>query len=259
MKKDLGYVKGPKGDTGPQGAVGPQGAKGEKGDPARVCGKLAGADGNIQLVAADVGGLSAEQINALLLNKANYYSLAAPDGSTAEEIAAIIVAAARDQYSEGNVNSSGLWSYSGSNYGGGLYGAYLLYGPGVQYIVWLQVGAYKAYPLATATPPTEHDLPLAEGVTRAKRCVYSKAQDGLVVVRFSAKFPAAPSRQQIIGTLPVDYRPSEATSGAGKVGHESGDAASTATVELWGDGRLTVYGNTTGFINASGVVVFYAP
>lgn len=36
MKKDLGYVKGPKGDTGPQGAVGPQGAKGEKGDPARV-------------------------------------------------------------------------------------------------------------------------------------------------------------------------------------------------------------------------------
>lgn len=113
--------------------------------------------------------------------------------------------------------------------------------------------------LATATPPEEHDLPLAEGVTRGKRCVYSKAQDGLVVVRFSAKFPAAPSRQQIIGTLPVDYRPSEATSGAGKVGHESGDAASTATVELWGDGRLTVYGNTTGFINASGVVVFYAP
>lgn len=113
--------------------------------------------------------------------------------------------------------------------------------------------------IATATPPEEHDLPLAEGVTRGKRCVYSKAQDGLVVVRFSAKFPAAPSRQQIIGTLPVDYRPSEATSGAGKVGHESGDAASTATVELWGDGRLTVYGNTTGFINASGVVVFYAP
>ena len=111
---------------------------------------------------------------------------------------------------------------------------------------------------ATATPPQEYDLPLAAGVTRGKRCVYSKAQDSLVVVRFSAAFPATASRTQKIGTLPAGYRSSEATVGAGKITHTSGDTTTAAAVELWENGDITVYGNTTGFTSASGILVFYA-
>lgn len=112
--------------------------------------------------------------------------------------------------------------------------------------------------IATATKPQEYDLPLAAGVTRGKRCVYSKAQDSLVVVRFSAAFPATASRTQKIGTLPAGYRSSEATVGAGKITHTSGDTTTAAAVELWENGDITVYGNTTGFTSASGILVFYA-
>ena len=95
MKKDLGYVKGPKGDKGEQGiqgpqgpigktgATGPQGPKGDKGDqgavgpqgpqglPAVVNGKQPDAAGSINITAADVPTASGQSVEAALSGKVN--------------------------------------------------------------------------------------------------------------------------------------------------------------------------------------------
>lgn len=59
--------------------------------------------------------------------------------------------------------------------------------------------------IATATPPQEYDLPLAEGVTAAPAAIYYKTQDNIVHIEMmvSGEF----SGDTILAVLPVGYRP----------------------------------------------------
>lgn len=65
--------------------------------------------------------------------------------------------------------------------------------------------------LATATPPQEYDLPLAEGWTSQIRgsCRYAITQENVVVVTFKAVHSAATpaSTDTMIATLPDGFRP----------------------------------------------------
>ena len=75
-------------------------------------------------------------------------------------------------------------------------------------------------PLATATPPQEFDLPLADGITALQPCTYYKNRLGEVTV--GGAVAGTISQDTIIGTLPVGYRPSKvierpATIGTGSV------------------------------------------
>lgn len=267
MKKDLGYVKGPKGDTGPQGAVGPQGAKGEKGDPARVCGKLAGADGNIQLVAADVGGLSAEQINALLLNKA---FLKQPANSINYD----------NEY-----NFNGITPYSDKRMGTSPPGS-----PEWMNVVTLNPGSFFAsqlcfglnsigtaqglyfrsrwsdnldgtwfpwMPLATAAPPQEHDLPLAEGWTAGRKTKFSVSQESLVLVTFGVWGPANTSDRAVIAQLPPGFRPGELISTECMVTDESTYTRYSAGLDVNRAGEVIVFSKQPGWTIAVGQVAFY--
>lgn len=66
-------------------------------------------------------------------------------------------------------------------------------------------------PLATATPPQEYDLPLAEGWTSqiSRSCRYAITQENVVVVTFKAVHSAATpaSTDTMIATLPDGFRP----------------------------------------------------
>lgn len=69
-------------------------------------------------------------------------------------------------------------------------------------------GSWKSVcDIATATPPEEYDLPLAEGITALQPCTYYKNQFGEVTVGGSVA--GTISQDIIIGTLPVGYRPSK--------------------------------------------------
>lgn len=64
--------------------------------------------------------------------------------------------------------------------------------------------------LATATPPQEFDLPLAEGVTTVGagyKNVYSKDQFGIVRVWFSVHFDSIPTSGTHVFNLPEGFRP----------------------------------------------------
>ena len=61
-------------------------------------------------------------------------------------------------------------------------------------------------PLATATPPQEFNLPLADGITALQPCTYWKNQFGEVTIGGCAS--GAVSHGSTIATLPEGYRPS---------------------------------------------------
>ena len=64
---------------------------------------------------------------------------------------------------------------------------------------------------ATATPPQEYDLPLAEGATSVGsnyKNTYSKDQFGIVRVWFSIHFETIPEVNQIVFSLPEGFKPS---------------------------------------------------
>lgn len=60
--------------------------------------------------------------------------------------------------------------------------------------------------IATATPPQEYDLPLAEGMSGT--CKYSKTQEDLVIVTFSIDVDenTTCADNTLIGTLPAGFR-----------------------------------------------------
>lgn len=62
-------------------------------------------------------------------------------------------------------------------------------------------------PLATATPPQEYDLPLAEGFTEATPCRYWMTQDHEVKTAIRVLFNAV-TVGQVCGVMPSGYRPS---------------------------------------------------
>ena len=63
--------------------------------------------------------------------------------------------------------------------------------------------------IATAEPPQEFDLPLAEGVTPVTsfKNTYSKDQFGIVRVWFSVHFESIPEVNAPVFTLPEGFRP----------------------------------------------------
>lgn len=64
-------------------------------------------------------------------------------------------------------------------------------------------------PIATATPPQEFDLPLADGYTPqyTHSCIYYKTQETIVGVNVALIGEIPANSDVIIGTLPVGFRP----------------------------------------------------
>lgn len=76
--------------------------------------------------------------------------------------------------------------------------------------------------LATATPPQEFDLPLAEGLEPIEPCRYSKDQFGRVLVNIdcnptTGSVSIGENQSLSIGTLPEGFRPAHYTSNACEV------------------------------------------
>ena len=69
-------------------------------------------------------------------------------------------------------------------------------------------GTGELYPIATATPPQEFDLPLAEDITALQPCTYWKNQFGEVTIGGCAANGI--SDNITIATLPAGFRPAKA-------------------------------------------------
>lgn len=61
--------------------------------------------------------------------------------------------------------------------------------------------------LATATPPQEFDLPLAEGITAHSPCTYCKTQEEIVLMRINFLTTSQLTESNQIAVLPVGFRP----------------------------------------------------
>ena len=71
-------------------------------------------------------------------------------------------------------------------------------------------GVWKGWkPIATATPPQEFDLPLADGYTPqyTHSCIYYKTQETIVGVNVVLVGEIPANSDVIIGTLPAGFRP----------------------------------------------------
>ncbi|MCI2105104.1 MAG: hypothetical protein LKK00_00065 [Intestinimonas sp.] len=109
-------------------------------------------------------------------------------------------------------------------------------------------------PYATATPPTEYDLPLASGFTNVEPSKYSKDQFGRCLVDFIISGTIAADTIVVVGTLPSGYRPAKTMH---TVGYSYADGG--ATMELWitANGEITVY-SPSAISSAAGQVSFVA-
>lgn len=63
--------------------------------------------------------------------------------------------------------------------------------------------------LATATPPQEFDLPLADGFSAAQPCTYWKNQFGAVTIGGTAEKSNGVADLTTIATLPESFRPAK--------------------------------------------------
>ena len=113
-------------------------------------------------------------------------------------------------------------------------------------------------PIATATPPQEYALPLAAGVTRARKSYYIKKQNGRVQVHFCVSYQPAGGRTVVLGILPAGYRPADTETDTCVATEATGDVMGPATVEVLYDGTVRVYANVTGAIGAVGSIEFTA-
>ena len=70
--------------------------------------------------------------------------------------------------------------------------------------------------LATCETPEVHELPLVNGATAEKSCVYYKTQENVVTVSIRAKHNSSFTgvSRELICNLPVGFRPSDWVSGA---------------------------------------------
>lgn len=67
---------------------------------------------------------------------------------------------------------------------------------------------FDAVDIATATPPQEFDLPLAEGYTQNNSCKYSKDQFNVVRATFNlSKSAGTIAGGEVVATLPAGFRP----------------------------------------------------
>lgn len=103
--------------------------------------------------------------------------------------------------------------------------------------------------VATATPPQEYNLPLAEGWIAHRGSVYFKTQDNVVTVYFQVKNATAQSGEVTLATLPAGFRPINLIGGSGYCAIPGGKY-SPADMKVYPDG------NITGF-NDVGVAEYY--
>ena len=61
--------------------------------------------------------------------------------------------------------------------------------------------------VATCNPPGVHELPLVNGATAEKSCVYYKTQENLVIGKFSLQASAAAYQEIPVAVLPEGFRP----------------------------------------------------
>ncbi len=61
--------------------------------------------------------------------------------------------------------------------------------------------------LATCMPPEVHELPLVNGATPEKSCVYYKTQENLVIGKLSLQASAAAYQEIPVAVLPEGFRP----------------------------------------------------
>ena len=80
----------------------------------------------------------------------------------------------------------------------------------------------KWFQVATATPPQEYDLPLADGITAATAATYCKTQEGIVIVYLGLSGDIG--NWTTLGTLPEGVRPARTVNLLGFL-----DAGSTST------------------------------
>lgn len=83
----------------------------------------------------------------------------------------------------------------------------------IQAAEWYRVdggGGWGAWtPFATATPPTEYDLPLASGYTTIDGCTCFKTQDSVVTVIGNINHTGGFTGLSQIAELPIEYRPAK--------------------------------------------------
>ena len=107
-------------------------------------------------------------------------------------------------------------------------------------------GTGALFPIATATPPTEYDLPLEAGVESAmNKAVYWKTQEGIVTVVCTVrKANLQPfTKDERIATLPVGFRPSGRLCVSGAVDATNyGSTLGTAEFEILANGDINLYG-----------------
>lgn len=118
--------------------------------------------------------------------------------------------------------------------------------------VWSEWGR-----LATATPPEEHALPLAEGWTAGRKTKFSVSQDSLVLVTFGVWGPANMSDRAVIAQLPPGFRPGELISTGCMVTDESTYTRYPAGLDVNRAGEVIVFSKQPGWTIAVGQVAFY--
>lgn len=104
--------------------------------------------------------------------------------------------------------------------------------------------------LATATPPQEYDLPLADGITEVHPCIYRKNQFGLVFVGGAASGDITDG--VVIATLPVGFCPTKNVERPATFVASSGTRTAGSVVVMT-DGRILAYsaGEVTNVIFAA--------
>lgn len=102
-------------------------------------------------------------------------------------------------------------------------------------------GAAKVYdvPIATATPPTLYDLPLAVGWTARNISKYWKDQFGQVSLVFRIGKITPPTTQGTVGYLPVGYRPAHPVHAAATMY----PAYAAAVLAIGTDGSIILFSN----------------
>lgn len=95
--------------------------------------------------------------------------------------------------------------------------------------------------IATATPPKEYDLSLAEGVTGSAK--YFKTQDGIVHITLSAVTKSQWNSGDLISNLPEGFRPSGDLWFCAAVG-DGNSVIGTCDIKIQSSGEIIVAGYT---------------
>ena len=122
-------------------------------------------------------------------------------------------------------------------------------------------GTGALYPIATATPPQEFDLPLAEGFADNGGACYCKTQEGIVYVNAVLKSDTtreATSVGCVVGTLPAGFRPSNPvyTATLFDTGDMGGRILGKLAVRT--NGQIVVANVTSSWDRCFGYIVFVA-